>query len=91
MPRLISMELGMKTYGHECGGESLGRFIVAVTPEKEHEFTKWMSGHPLTILGEVVEDSTLTINDGFTQVSSNDVSALVHSWQSTLDMTGGVE
>ena len=72
-------------------GESLGRFIVAVTPEKEHEFTKWMSGHPLTILGEVVEDSTLTINDGFTQVSSNDVSALVHSWQSTLDMTGGVE
>ena len=72
-------------------GESLGRFIVAVTPEKEHEFTKWMAGHPLTILGEVVEDSTLTINDGFTQVSTNDVSALVHSWQSTLDMTGGVE
>ena len=72
-------------------GESLGRFIVAVTPEKEHEFTKWMAGHPLTILGEVVEGSTLTINDGFTQVSTNDVSALVHSWQSTLDMTGGVE
>ena len=40
---------------------------------------------------EVVEDSTLTINDGFTQISTNDVSALVHSWQSTLDMTGGVE
>jgi phosphoribosylformylglycinamidine synthase len=72
-------------------GESLGRFIVAVTPEKEREFTKWMAGYPLTILGEVVEKPTLSINDGFTQVSKNDVSAMVHSWQSTLDMTGGVE
>ncbi len=72
-------------------GESLGRFIVAVTPEKEREFTKWMAGYPLTILGEVVEKPTLSINDGFTQVSKNDVSAMVHSWQSPLDMTGGVE
>lgn len=72
-------------------GESLGRFVVAVTPEKEQEFTTWMAGYPLTILGEVVSEPILTISDGYTEVASNNVEAMVTSWQSALDMTGGVE
>jgi phosphoribosylformylglycinamidine synthase len=72
-------------------GESLGRFIVAVAPEKEQEFTAWMSGHPITVLGEVVEGPTLTITDGYTEIASTNVEEMVASWQSTLDMTGGVE
>ena len=72
-------------------GESLGRFIVAVAPEKEQEFTAWMSGHPITVLGEVVEGPTLTITDGYAEIASTNVEEMVTSWQSTLDMTGGVE
>jgi selenophosphate synthetase-related protein len=72
-------------------GESLGRFIVAVAPEKEQEFTTWMAGHPITVLGEVVEEPILTITDGYTEIASTNVEAMVTSWQSTLDMTGGVE
>ena len=82
--------------GHEnlwarLWGESLGRFVIAVTPEREAEFIRWMSGHTITFLGEAVSEATLTINDGFDQVVSTDVNAMVSSWQGALDMTGGVE
>jgi hypothetical protein len=50
-----------------------------------------MSGHTITFLGEAVTEATLTINDGFDQVVSTDVNAMVSSWQGALDMTGGVE
>ena len=82
--------------GHESlwarlWGESLGRFIVAVKPEREDEFVQWMSGHSITMLGEAVDEPTLTINDGFEHVVTADVHAMVESWQGALDMTGGVE
>ena len=82
--------------GHEnlwarLWGESLGRFVIAVSPEREAEFIHWMSGHTITFLGKVVNEATLTINDGFDQVVSTDVNAMVSSWQAALDMTGGVE
>ena len=40
--------------GHESlwarlWGESLGRFVVAVKPEKEHAFLAWMSGQPIDL------------------------------------------
>ncbi len=72
-------------------GESLGRFVVAVKPEKEHEFIAWMSGQPITFLGEAVEGPNLTINDGYDEILTADVEAMVASWQGALDMTGGVE
>ena len=72
-------------------GESLGRFVVAVNPSKETEFVQWMSGHPLTLLGGAVDNNTLTINDGFEEIVSTRVDAMVASWQGALDMTGGVE
>ena len=72
-------------------GESLGRFIVAVKPEREAEFIQWMTGHPITVLGEAVDNSTLTITDGYDEIVSADVEVMVSSWQDALDMTGGVE
>ena len=72
-------------------GESLGRFIVAVKPEREAEFVQWMAGHPITVLGEAVDNQTLTITDGYDEIVSADVEAMVKSWQGALDMTGGVE
>jgi len=72
-------------------GESLGRFVVAVNPSKEAEFVQWMSGQPLTFLGEAVDNNTLTITDGFEEIVSTQVEAMVASWQEALDMTGGVE
>ena len=44
-----------------------------------------------SVLGEVVEGPTLTITDGYTEIASTNVEEMVASWQSTLDMTGGVE
>ena len=72
-------------------GESLGRFIVAVKPEREAEFVQWMTGHPITVLGEAVDSPTLTITDGYDEIASVGVEAMVTSWQGALDMTGGVE
>jgi phosphoribosylformylglycinamidine synthase len=82
--------------GHESlwarlWGESLGRFVVAVKPEKEHAFLAWMSGQPTTFLGEAVEGPNLTICDGYDEILTADVEAMVASWQGALDMTGGVE
>ena len=82
--------------GHESlwarlWGESLGRFVVAVKPEKEHEFIAWMSGQPITFLGEAVAGPNLIISDGYDEILTADVEAMVASWQGALDMTGGVE
>jgi phosphoribosylformylglycinamidine (FGAM) synthase-like enzyme len=92
----IGATIDLDGTGHEnlwarLWGESLGRFVVAVTPDKEHEFTEWMKGHPVTMLGEVIKEQTLTITDGYDEVLSNDVDSMVEAWQATLDMTGGVE
>ncbi len=71
-------------------GESLGRIIVAISPEKETEFLNLMSGHVTTLLGKVVNKTHLTITDGFDQIISTQIEPLVKSWQESLDMSGGV-
>ena len=71
-------------------GESLGRFLVGVQPEQESEFIQWMSGHPLTYLGEVTKTPTLIISDGYDKLVETGTNVMVESWQKTLDMTGGV-
>ena len=70
-------------------GESLGRIIIAVSPENEKQFLDIMSGNITTYLGEVTESQSLNISDGYEQVISADVQNMVNSWQGTLDMTGG--
>ena len=70
-------------------GESLGRIIIAVSPENEEKFLETMSGNTTTYLGEVTESQLLTISDGYEEVISTNVQQMVDSWQGTLDMTGG--
>ncbi len=70
-------------------GESLGRIIIAVSPENEHKFLEIMSGNITTYLGVVTESKLLSISDGYEEIISTDVQQLVNSWQGTLDMTGG--
>ena len=71
-------------------GESLGRFLVGVQPENEADFIKWMTGHPITILGTVTESENLTISDGYDVLIDVETNSMVEAWQKTLDMTGGV-
>ena len=68
---------------------SLGRIIIAVSPENEKQFLDIMSGNITTYLGEVTESQLLTISDGYEEVISTNVQQMVDSWQGTLDMTGG--
>ena len=70
-------------------GESLGRIVVAVSPEHEAEFLESMSGSITTYLGVVKDSDTLTVVDGFESLINMQVSDMVQSWQGTLDMSGG--
>jgi phosphoribosylformylglycinamidine synthase II len=71
-------------------GESLGRFVVAVSPENEVAFKAEMKGHPTTILGTVTDSGALVISDGDDPLISTPIEPLVEAWKGTLDMTGGV-
>lgn len=71
-------------------GESLGRIVVAVSPEHNADFLGAMKGHPLTVLGEVTSSPTLVITDGDEPLVSVPVDGMVEAWKGTLDMTGGV-
>ena len=71
-------------------GESLGRIIIAVSPQNNTKFLELMTGHTTTLLGEVEATNQLIIVDGFDELVSIEVTDLVTSWQGTLDLTGGV-
>ena len=71
-------------------GESLGRFIVAVSPEHESAFLEAMKGHPTTGRGQVRTDPRLVITEADDALIAADVETLVDAWKGTLDLTGGV-
>ncbi|MEK9651188.1 MAG: AIR synthase-related protein [Poseidonia sp.] len=71
-------------------GESLGRIVVAIGRENNAAFLAAMKGHPLTVLGEVVEAPNLVIIDGDDVLVDSPVEGMVDVWKGTLDMTGGV-
>jgi len=70
-------------------GESLGRIVIAVSPENEQQFLDLMSGNFTTYLGEVTESEFLNISDGYETLISAEIQQMVNSWQGTLDMNGG--
>ena len=80
---------GKGTLWSRLWGESLGRIVIAVSPENETAFLKQMAGCTTTYLGTIENNQSLSITDGFDEIISADVSQMVDSWQSTLDMTGG--
>jgi phosphoribosylformylglycinamidine synthase II len=71
-------------------GESLGRFIVAVSPEHETTFRELMRGHRITVLGDVLDNGALHVTDGEDDVLQLEVDAMVDAWQATLAL-GGVQ
>ena len=80
---------GKSTLWSRLWGESLGRIVIAVSPENETTFLKQMAGSTTTYLGTIENTQSLSITDGFDEIISADISQMVQSWQSTLDMTGG--
>ena len=71
-------------------GESLGRIVIAVSPEHNDTFLATMKGHETTVLGRVTAEPTLVIEDGLDELLSLDVETMVEAWKGTLDLTGGV-
>ena len=71
-------------------GESLGRFVVAVSPENEAQFLASMKGHPTTVLGAVSDSSLLEVSDGDDVLIRMDVETMAAAWKGTLDLTGGI-
>ena len=71
-------------------GESLGRIVVAVSPDHEQEFLRSMKGHPTTGLGVVRQEPHLTVVDGDDTLVSMDVESMATAWKGTLDLTGGM-
>jgi len=71
-------------------GESLGRFVVAVSTEHEATFRELMRGHRITVLGEVLDNGALHVTDGEDDVLHLEVGAMVDAWQATLAL-GGVQ
>ena len=71
-------------------GESLGRFVVAVSPENEAQFLASMKGHPTTVLGAVSASSFLEVSDGDDVLIHMDVETMAAAWKGTLDLTGGI-
>ena len=70
-------------------GESLGRFVVAVSPDHEEAFLAAMKGHPTTVLGTVEDTGQLHITDGDDPLVHMHVDAMTTAWKGTLDLTGG--
>jgi phosphoribosylformylglycinamidine (FGAM) synthase-like enzyme len=71
-------------------GESLGRFVVAVSPDQEAAFLAAMKGHPTTVLGTVDDTEQLRITDGDDPLVEMNVDAMATAWKGTLDLTGGM-
>ena len=71
-------------------GESLGRFVVAVSPGDEAAFLASMKGHPTTVLGTVDDTEHLLITDGDDSLVHMHVDAMTTAWKGTLDLTGGM-
>lgn len=70
-------------------GESLGRFVVAVSQEQEAAFLAAMKGYPTTVLGSVNDTGFLRITDGDDPLVNMEVEVMTDAWKGTLDLTGG--
>ncbi len=70
-------------------GESLGRILVTVKPNNVAEFEAAMSGHSISNIGTVDSKKTLQFTIGDKTILKANLSKLLESWKSTLNMGGG--
>ena len=74
----------MDTWG-ALFGESLGRILVSVKPEKSEAFEKSMNGHECNYLGKVISGDEIIFTNGKELILSSSMSELRSSWKGTLN------
>lgn len=66
-------------------GESLGRILVSVKPEKSEAFEKSMKGHEYSYLGKVISGDEIIFTNGKELILSSSMSELRSAWKGTLN------
>ena len=66
-------------------GESLGRIIVTVSPERAMEFEKKMEGHATYKLGKTTSKREIKISAHGKTILKCEVDSLKSAWKGTLD------
>jgi phosphoribosylformylglycinamidine synthase subunit PurSL len=69
-------------------GESLGRILVSVKPEKASRFEELMNGHECNLIGVVNSNDDIIFSDGDEKILSTSMSELRNSWKGTLNGGG---
>ena len=66
-------------------GESLGRILVSVSPEKAQDFEASMKGHECNFLGVVKSNDDITFSNATDRILTASMSELRDSWKGTLN------
>ena len=66
-------------------GESLGRIIVSISPDRATAFVESMKGNSCKYLGRVIEGDQIIVKYNETEVLQASMSELKAAWQATLD------
>ena len=66
-------------------GESLGRILVSVSPEKAQDFEASMKGHECNFLGVVKTNDDITFSNATDRILTASMSELRDSWKGTLN------
>ena len=66
-------------------GESLGRILVSVSPEKAQDFEASMKGHECNFLGVVKSNDDLIFSNATDRILTASMSELRDSWKGTLN------
>jgi phosphoribosylformylglycinamidine synthase len=85
--KLFSLTNDLDSWG-ALFGESLGRILVSVKPEKASRFEELMSGHECNLIGVVNSNDDIIFSNGDEKILSASMSELRNSWKSTLNGGG---
>jgi phosphoribosylformylglycinamidine synthase len=66
-------------------GESLGRILVSVSPEKAQDFEASMKGHECNFLGVVKSNDVIIFSNAAEPILTASMSELRDSWKGTLN------
>ncbi len=83
----LRLELTAEDPARTLFGETTGCLLVEVMPENASEFEKFLSGLPLQKIGEVLAESTFSVNTNNESRLSISVPDLVSAWNTPLQPT----
>ena len=81
---VFNSDVNLDTWG-ALFGESLGRILVSVKPEKCEAFEKSMKGHECNYLGKVISGDEIIFTNGKELILSSSMSELRSAWKGTLN------